>query len=99
MLLKSVFISVHAPFLQGCAHTICNKSSRGHAGHITGGRTAFQMGCTYKQCYYNYSMEYSCQPKICGYTNKYALRFLSNLGISEKQKELKYSCGNTMKPG
>jgi hypothetical protein len=30
-------------------------------------------------------MEHSCQPNICGYTNKCALRYLSNLGISANQ--------------
>jgi hypothetical protein len=82
MLLKCVLTSVHAPFLHERLHTMCNKSRR-QAGHITGARTAFQIGHTHKHCYYNYSNEQSCQPNICGDTNKYALRSLSNLGIKQ----------------
>ena len=84
MLLKCDFISVHAPFLHECVHTTCNKSRR-HAGHITGARTAFQTGHTYKHCYYFYSKKQSCQPNIYGDTTKYALRSLSNLGTTTNQ--------------
>jgi hypothetical protein len=85
MLLKCFSISVHAQFSHGCVHTRCNKSRR-HAGHITGTRTAFKMGHTYKHQYYIYSMKQNCQPNICGNTNKCALRSVSNLGITTNKR-------------
>ena len=89
-LLKCLSIFVHAHFSQGCIHTTCNKSRRRHARHITGTRTACQMGHTYKHRCYIYSIKQSCQPNICGGTNKCALRSLSDLGIRKNKRTEMY---------
>ena len=83
---KCFSISVHAQFSHVYTHTRCNKSRRRHTGHITGTRTAFQMGHTYKHRYYIFCMMQSCQPNICRDTNKSALRSSSNLGITTNKR-------------